>query len=799
MDPERWRRLQELFERARVLPPEDRAAFLDAEIVADDGLRGEVSALLDGDEGSESFLAGAIERAAADPEVARSLDRSGGDSTGTSTRMPAVGERVGPYRLVEERGRGGMGLVYVGERADDAFQGRVAIKFVRALGPAHDLLERFRRERQILADLVHPNIARLLDAGTTDRGDPYLVMELVEGEPVDAYCDRENLSVERRLALFRVICDAVHFAHQNLVVHRDIKPGNILVTADGIPKLLDFGIAKLLDPDDSVESRTLTLVTTRLLTPEFASPEQVRGGRITTASDVYSVGVLLYLLLARRPPYVVERRGWAELERAICEADPSPPSAVCLPEWRRRLRGDLDGITLRAMEKDPSRRYRSVAELNEDLERHLRNEPVAARPPRFGYRMTRFVKRNRVGVVTASAVALALLGGSVAATVGFLRAEEARRVAERDAASSREVSHFLQEMLSSVKPDKARGREVTVREILDEAAGRLSDRFQGNPEVDAAVRFAVGDSYQALGDFDTALPLIERAVELRRKELGTADPRFMDALDRLGQVYWLKGDFEGSLRCSEELMVLRRRIYGPDHPEVTQTMGNLANTYADMGRLDRAEEILREALAIERRTLTGENRGDLAYTLNNLATVLSDRSNFDEAVALHRESLSLRREFMGEDSPEVAIATMNLGFALSGAKRYDEAEPVLREAVARCETVFGEDHPRLAGALLDLSGLLAETERSEEAEVLARRSLKIHERTNGPRSWRTGTSHAAIGQALLQNGDRGAAMIELRLARAIFSETLGEEHARTKAVDAAIRRSAPPGRAGSSP
>ena len=675
-----------------------------------------------------------------------------------------------------------MGVVYLAERADDAYRQRVAIKLVRIA--ADGIVERFQRERQILANLEHPNIARLLDGGTTAAGLPYLVMEYVDGEPIDTYCERHELDVEQRLKLFLSVCAAVRFAHQNLVVHRDLKPSNILVTADGQPKLLDFGIARLVENEGAQDDATQTIG--RMMTPQYASPEQLRGGQVTTASDVYSLGVLLYQLLTGIRPYGVDVDSLGEMERIVCEEVPSAPSKMVPGPEGSLLRGDLDWITLKALEKEPGRRYGSPFLLAEDIERHLRHEPVVARPPSARYRIGRYVRRHRLGVLAASVVVLALVAGALLAGVGFVQATRDRKLAERDAASSREVTAFLQEMLSSVKPDNARGHEVTVREVLDEAATRLEGRFDENPEVEAALRFTVGDSYQALGEFETALPLLEKAVEIRRRELGDDDPRFMDTLDRLGMVYWLTGDFQRSLRCSEEMLVIRERISGRDSLEYTQILGNIANTHADMGDLTKAEDLLRRALAVERELLIGEDREDLSYTINNLATVLADQERFDEAIELHRESLAIRRETIGDDSPAVVISLMNLGFALHGAGRESEAEEVLGQAIEIGDVIFGPEHLRVASARMTLASVFAAMGRLDEAEAMCRRVLDELSRGSGERSWRAGGAHGVLGEILIDQGRVDEGKAELRAGLEILNETLGESHPRTVTVREAL-------------
>ena len=774
MESENWQLLEELFHQAIELPPDKRQGFLDQEC-EDPEVRARVEELLSAEDGSDSFIAGTIDGVISDPSFARRLDAAQSSASAAPSSTLGPGELVGQYRLVGELGRGGMGIVYEAERVD-TYDQRVAIKIVQEILPG--TIDRFQVERQILADLVHPNIARLLDGGTTAGGLHYLVMELVEGVPVDRYCDENALGLRERLNLFLSICSAVSFAHHNLVVHRDLKPSNILVTPDGQPKLLDFGIARLLDPGGL--QADVTVAFGRLLTPDFASPEQVRGERVTTATDVYSLGILLYLLISGDKPYHVETGSLTATERVVCEQIPVAPSQRLAKLERRKVAGDLDWITLKALEKDPARRYGSAFGLMDDLQRHLRFEPIQARPPSRTYRLGRWVMRHRVGALAGSIAVLALLAGALLAGLGFVRATHDRAIAERDAASSREVTDFLQEMLSSVQPSSARGREVSVREVLDEAAANLSGRFSDDPEVEAAIRLTIGDSYQALGDFETALPFLERAVELRRTALAPEDPRFQHALSVLGMVYWLTGDLESSIATSTELLELRRRSLGEEHPDYTQALGNLGNTHADMGDLVEAERLLRRALDIERRVLTGDARSDLAYTTNNLATILSDQGKFAEAIELHRESNELRRQFMGEDSPEYIISLNNLGYALHGAGQNEESEARLLEAIELGERVFGPEHLRVASAKVNLAEVLAATDRLGEAEQLALQALVLFDEALGDRSWRSGAAHGVLGTIRYRSGQFGPAHEESLLSYEILSEALGEDHPRTQ-------------------
>jgi eukaryotic-like serine/threonine-protein kinase len=494
--------VRDVFDRAVQLTSGDRPDFLQRACGDDEGLRREVERLL-----------------AAYDDLGDIFDFDDEDSHEPGARPPGVPEVVGAYRIVREIGRGGAGAVYLALRDDEQFRKAVAVKLLRPGFQSTELLRRFRHERQILASVEHPSIAKLLDGGTTAEGLPYLVMEYIDGVPVDEYCETNQLSIAARLELFCKICAAVQFAHQNLVVHRDIKPGNILVTADGVPKLLDFGIAKLLDPSAFSLTVDITHADSRPMTPEYASPEQIRGEPVTTASDVYSLGVLLYRLLTGRRPYRLRTEHLPELARAICEEDPARPSVVITervadtdlhsarsetskpatggttltPErLRRQLRGDLDNIVLKAIRKEPHRRYVSAEQLADDIQRHLADLPVRAASDTVGYRAAKFLRRHRVGVattaafvifVTAAAAVLAIQAGTIARERD--RSEASRLRAEREAARAGAINDFLLRTLGAANPFRGTGREVTLEAALRGAAATAQHAFADAPEIEA--------------------------------------------------------------------------------------------------------------------------------------------------------------------------------------------------------------------------------------------------------------------------------------------------------------------------
>ncbi len=557
MNPDLWARAKALFESALERPAAERHRYVEAAAEGDEALRAEVESLLSAHDAAEadSFID--------QPAVAL--------SPGLPTEPDWAGRLLGPYRIVGEIGRGGMGAVFRAVRDDDQYHKEVAIKVVMQ-GVDNDLVrERFRSERQILATFDHPNIARLLDGGSTDDGRPYLVMELVDGRPITLYARDRPLG--DRLALFRQVCSAVSDAHRKLVVHRDIKPGNILVGRDGVPRLLDFGIAKILEGGPGGGATGLLQ---RMMTPEYASPEQVRGEPITTASDVYSLGVVLYELVTGERPHRLAGRDLLDLAR-LHESDPTRPSSVvgpaCGPDWvrlRRRLRGDLDTIILKALSREPERRYASVDLLAEDIERHLDGRPVLARPDTAVYRAGKFVRRHRAGVAAVAVLAV------VAGAASWNLAVQARRV-ERERDRAQEVSRFLVRLFRVSSPSEARGNALTAREVLEEGVSRVRGDLSGRPDVRASLLQTLGTAYQRLGLGDAAAPLLQESLRLRSEIQEGETLDVAAALHELAGVLVVQGDLAGAERCYRRALSIRTQALGKDDPDTLVTSAALAD------------------------------------------------------------------------------------------------------------------------------------------------------------------------------------------------------------------------------
>lgn len=729
-DPERWRRLETLFYAASELDERKRVEFLDQACGQDAQLRAEIESLLFSSKQTLGLLQKPVLAAA--QEIAAAAQHIPGTSYGP-------GMRIGNYELLKLLGEGGMGKVYLATRADDSYHQKVAIKLVAMVfGPDPGAVRRFRSERQILANLNHPHIARLLDGGVTPDGLPYLVMEYVNGITLGEYSRSNNLLINDRLRLFRKICSAVEYAHNNLVVHRDIKPGNILVTADGLPKLLDFGIAKLLDPDVP-EQLPPTRTTERLLTPEYAAPEQIRGEAVTTATDVYALGVLLYELLTGKRPLDLRGVSPFEIARAICEREPTSPSAACRvnpsapASDAKKLKGDLDNVVLMALRKEPSRRYASVADFSSDIQAYLDGYPVRARPDTWTYRSTKFVRRHKGGVASAAIAVLALIAFSVAMALQVRRADRERLRAERE-------SQFLARMFQASTPEEARGKQVTARDLLDRGAQRIDRELASEPGVRASLLATIGGAYRNLGLYDLAQQVAQKSFAIDR----TQD----DTLELMAELERDKGRYAKAEPLLRQLVDRRTRSLGPNALLVAGAMGELGECLYWEAKDDEAIATLRKALAIYQHI--GPDTGPEVRVY--LALALERKGGFLEAAKLLQDSVDISRRTKGADSPEYANGLYNLASELIDMGNLREAEVKLREAVTICRKVFGNNHPDLVYSLNNLGYVLIEEGKPAEAEPILQEAIDIVLKELGPNHPRMAGHFSNMARVLQAKG-----------------------------------------------
>lgn len=770
MEPERWRRIDAAVQRAMSAEPARRTEVLRAACGGDRELFEAAAGLLRAEDEAGDFLA---------LPWAISAQEGAGAETGDAEAMPAdpgahgPGERIGPYRLLRPIGRGGMGVVFLAERSDGSFRQRVAIKIVRRDLDPEAIERRFRAERQILAGLAHPNIARLLDGGSTPGGFPYLVMEHVDGLPIDEYCDRRRLDVRARLELFVQVCSAVQHAHRNLVIHRDLKPGNVLVTEDGVPKLLDFGVAKLLGPTGLLDPCDRTVTGERPLTPSYASPEQLTGKPVTTASDTYSLGVVLYLLLVGELP----RRFSGVLPADVAEMLKEPnrpslavraggPTAAAVAERRgvsagqlvRQLRGDLDNTVLKALRHDPEQRYASVADLGEDLDRHLTGRPVLARPASWSYVSGKFVRRNPIAAL-ASAVAVVLLI-AFAATMAVQRdrlarerdrAEAARFDALEEQAKAEQTTALLVGMFDEVVPERALGREVTVREVLDRRAGTLEDELADRPELRATLQATIGRVYRRLGVYPEARELLEAAAETRLAALGPEHPLLAEILSELATVYALEGDPPRAREVLERAVAILRARPPADRSEMVPTLGRLAIARSLTGDVEGAEELNTEILEIQTRRYGAESAA-VAHALHNFAIHEVRHGRLEAGRELFERALAIQRKLLPENDPSVLRSHHSLGSLYLDLGLFDRAREHLRTAHQGQQAVLGPDHDEVAESAHSLGDLMRFAGELDEADQYFRRAAGILERTVGPDHWQVADLQHSRGRLALDRG-----------------------------------------------
>jgi serine/threonine-protein kinase len=779
--PDQWRRIEAVLDQALELPSDARRAFARQACADDPALLADVEELLAADEQATGVL-----DESADESIALLLDAE----NDTASR---IGERIGPYRIIAEIARGGMGAVYLAERADGQFDQRVALKLVRRGMDSEEVHRRFMMERQILARLDHPNIARLLDGGRTADGQPWFAMEYVEGAPITDWCDRETLDLEARLALVEQVCDAVSYAHRNLVVHRDLKPSNILVTPDGTVKLLDFGIARVLQ-DEAPGEEPLTQVGWRVMTPEYAAPEQVRGDAITTATDVYSLGAVLYELLTGHRAHRFRRRNAHEVERVVCEEIPESPSTVVtradtwdrgdgttnpidpdqvsaarnmsVARLRKGLAGDLDTIVLKALRKEPDRRYRSAEALLEDLRRRRAGLPVHARPDTLRYRTRKFIRRNRMGLGAGAVITTALVAGIVGTTWQA-------RAAEREARRATVVKDFLIGLFEVSRPEISLGREISARELLERGSRRADTVLAGQPELRAELLAILASIHRSLGNLDLADSMFARAVAEWREITGDeAPPELAAALTGWALVQLERGELAAAESSLVQALAMQRRHYAEEDTIVLTTVSGLAAIARRRDEHARAESLSAYVLDATRRQL-GEDHLETARAMSNYATLIGDLGQHERADTFYRRALAIRERRLPADHPDILLILDNIGSTARTLGRYDESEARFRDVLARRRRVQGEHHPDVAWTAAALATSLERQGQLAEAESLMTASLNMTRQVYPAKSPELARvlNNLAIINYRMERYDTAAALT--RAAMELWREALG--------------------------
>jgi serine/threonine-protein kinase len=762
LSPEQWQVLSPYLDRALTLSTEECALWLQS-------LRTEKPEIAD-------KLFGLLDER-------RAVNEQGFLETGPALPLESgvPGEKIGAYRLISIIGHGGMGTVWLAERSDGRFERKSAVKFLNIAVAGHGLEERFKREGAILGRLSHVNIAELLDAGVTSTSQPYLVIEHVEGEPIDSYCDKRRLGIDQRIRLFLDVLAAVAHAHANLVIHRDIKPPNVLVRNDGQVKLLDFGIAKLLDGEGQAAAPTvLTREGGAPLTPGYAAPEQITGGPITTATDVYALGVLLYLLLTGLHPAGQGPHSAANLLKAILELEPKPPSDVVSPYTEqtialasnrgttpdrlgRRLRGELDTIVTKALKKEPRERYASVSAFAEDLQRYMRDEPIHARPDTFAYRAAKFVRRHRVAVSLTMAVVLAVVAGLIGTLLQSRTARLQRDAAIRERDRANRVTNFMISTFKVSDPSQSNVNNLTAREILDKASKQIDTEMAKDPEEQAHMMYVMSEVYDSLGLFSQAQTLLTHALDLQHRVLAPDDPQALTSLSLMAVLLTEQGDYPEAEKLQREAFVLRTRVLGPEHPDTIASMARLASVLSLEGQNSDAIKMKESAFALSRRVLGPEDPETLKMA-NSLVADLWQPGNdqlYREAEQVQRNAIDIEKRVLGPEHPDTLNGMMNLGVIMRRMRRYAEAEKIYRETLAIHSRVLGPEHPDTLVLRDSLAIAIAKQKRYQEAEELDEETLVVIRRVFGPNHPTTAGSiyNIACLEAVQGHHDRALSLL----------------------------------------
>jgi len=767
-----WERVKELFDAALERKPEERPEFLNEACGSDVSLRQELDSLLSAYAKSEGLSRPAI--------------------PATAPQEPQPLESIGPYRLIRKIGEGGMGQVWLAEQSEP-IRRQVALKLIRSAAFDDTLLRRFQAERQSLALMDHPAIAKVFDAGTAASGQPYFVMEYVPGEAITKYCDRKRLSIAERLELFVKVCEGVQHAHQKAIIHRDLKPANILVVeVDGkpTPRIIDFGLAKAIEPlvpGESIFTGMLGIAGT----PGYISPEQAAGGDIDTRTDVYALGVVLYELLTGSLPFDSEnwrKQPLDEVLRQLREQDPPRPSTRLTSERNLSaasaplrsteprqlaglLHGDLDSIAMKALEKDRSRRYGTPSELAADVERHLNHQPVLARPASVGYRARKYVRRHSVAVGVAASLVVLLAAFAVA------QAFQLRRITrERDRANR--ITDFMTNMFKVSDPGEARGNQVTAREILDKASAQIESGLAQDPDSQTQMMMVMGQVYANLGLNDRAEVLYRKAADIRLERLGPENDLTLKSQASVGWTLYWRGQYHDSEVLLRKVLDLRMRRYGLKNDDTLVTMSNLGVVLSQEGHNAEAESLERQVLVERRRTLGDGNPATLE-AMNHLAYVLLNEGKWAETESIDREQLGIFRKIEGSDGPQALKAANNLANVLYREKRFPEAEALERETLAAKQRVLGPNHPDTINSMNTLVAILNDEGKLEEAQSLAEQVLAVRTRLLGPDHPSTLMSLSNLAEILAERGDSRHAEQLFAQAHAIQVRVLGLDNPST--------------------
>ncbi len=818
MDSDQWQKIGIIFEEALKLSEPGRTEFLLNACGNDYKLLAEVRSLIEADTNIPSVLKG-----------------KASDAIHIQPRKNYEGTIIGSYKIINQIAEGGMGAVFLAERADGQFEQKVALKLIKPGMNSGEIIKRFQIERQILARLQHPNIARLLDGGLTEENLPYFTMEYVEGDNIDVYCDKNNLSVNERLKLFAEVCNAIKYAHQNLVIHRDLKPSNIIIKKDGTVKLLDFGIAKVFTEDKSTEQSALTRTGLYVMTPEYASPEQIKGEAITTSTDIYSLGLILYQLITGEKAYEIKTQSPLELEKIICFTEPAKPSSavrsllvkdkikaekishahkINLDKLVKTLSGDLDNICLMALRKEPERRYSSAVQFQQDIENYLEGRPISARQNTIYYRTNKFIIRHKIAVVSAFSI---LLIAATLTTFYFIQLKKERDKAQNEAQKAEEVSKFLTNIFKLSDPYQARGETITARELLDKGAEKINQELSDQPDIKATMLSLIGNVYSNLGLFDKSEILLKEALEIR-KRFNSNSMEEAKSLRNLGELYTYKGEYSkadsllnqalniykinsakednnyawilgdlawvyksrGSYSKSElyykKSIEMLKKNNEKDNEDFLTMMNNFALELHEEGKYDEAEKMFKETLQLQKKIYGDKPHPEISTTTYNLAELLRDRGKYDEAEKMFKTSLAMDTKLSGPENPDVAYSLQGLASVYKIKGNFDEAQKLFVRVLNMRKKFLGNNHPDVAYAISNLGLLYYAEQKYDSAKKYYEKALILHTKLNGPNHPSVAICLNKLGFINYKKGNYVKAESQIRHSMQIEEKSIGQKN-----------------------
>ncbi len=723
-------------------------------------------------------------------------ERLSPESPAIKIKLPE--DKIPNYRLLHKIGEGGMGIVYLAEQ-EKPIRRKVAVKIIKHGMDTKQVLARFESERQALAIMDHPNIAKVFDAGFTENNRPYFAMEYVKGISISEHCEKHKLNINERLKLLIQVCEGVQHAHQKAIIHRDLKPSNVLITFQNdqaTPKIIDFGVAKAT-AQPLTEQTMFTEIGQIIGTPEYMSPEQAEMTRqdIDTRSDVYSLGVILYKLLSGSLPFDaanLRQVGHYAMRNIIREKIPPKPSTrvntllkesgksperstQILPGLAGQLKGDLDWITMKAIEKDRTRRYGSAKDLADDIQRYLNNKPIEARPPSIPYILNKFIHRNRGAVAALLIIIVIIIAAIISLSIQNTRIKEERDRANIEAEKSHQVSEFLVNLFQMSDPGEALGNTITARELLDQGAADIDDKLMDQPEIQAELMNTMGKVYQSLGLYDLAGSLLEKALAKRRGIFNNDHLDIAATLENLAILEWNQGNYDTAETHFKESLDIRFRLLGEENLEVATGLNNLGVLYATQGELEKSEPFIRESLSLRRKLLDSDHP-DLAESINNLANILYNMGNLDAAEVLYRESLELDRKLLGDNHPNLAISLNNLAALLGSKKDFEGAESFYKESLEMRRRLLGEKHPGVATVLNNLGSLNLEMGDLNSAEKYYREALEIRREVLGNEHQYVASTLRGLASVLESMNEYPSAEKMYKESLSIYRKVYSDQH-----------------------